>query len=448
MSFVTARISSVQDTEDGKSKVYIISCETQVPPITWNIRKRYSEFRELYTRVKKESKDLEMPPKQVRKLTEFELEQRKSGLNKFLVDVVQLLSSLSPPAYQAIWTFLELHKMQQDGEGAGWQSDSAGAGSGGGGGSQNNELLFDTPDRHKQLLANLDKGTITLEQYNILVESDRKAADAAMEFSGTTSRDDGHKDSESAAKRKKAKDKADMRHKADQKMQAMRSMLDSTRLELAAAKERNDLLTEDLRLKDIEVNEWQREIRRKDARIKVLSTELQDKAPIQLGAVLAEKTFNEAGNAQYVQYTLNVQKGDRTWAVNKRYKSFFRFYRQLRTDCPLECKGINFPWRKPYKLNGRAIESRTGRLERYLQVLLSRQSNISWTPTTILQQHIYEFLGVPEEWAGVCKGRVNTGGGDPQQDSDEDEGEDEDEGDSFAREDEDEFRRASNNPFA
>jgi hypothetical protein len=31
--------------------------------------------------------------------------------------------------------------------------------------------------RHKQLLANLDKGTITLEQYNILVESDRKAAE-------------------------------------------------------------------------------------------------------------------------------------------------------------------------------------------------------------------------------------------------------------------------------
>jgi hypothetical protein len=118
MPFVTARISSVQDTEDGKSKVYIISCANPRSTVNWNIRKRYSEFRELYTRVKKESRDLEMPPKltQVRKLTQFELEQRKSGLNKFLVDVVQLLSSLSPPAYQAIWTFLELHKMQQDGE--------------------------------------------------------------------------------------------------------------------------------------------------------------------------------------------------------------------------------------------------------------------------------------------------------------------------------------------
>jgi hypothetical protein len=452
-AFVRARISQVENTDDGKSKVYIISCETQVPPITWAIRKRYSEFRELYTRVKKEARDLEMPSKKMGKLTDFELEQRRAGLDKFLGDVVQLLSTLSPQAYQAIWTFLELHKMQQDGDAM--QREAGGGGSGPVNGAQNGDMFFDTPDRHKQLLANLDKGTITLEQYNILVESDRKAADASNEFSNANSRDDGQKDSDGAAKRKKQTEKADMKRKADQKMQAMKSMLDSTRLELAKAKEDNDSLRRDMSLKDQEMKEWEREIKRKDARIKVLSTELQDRAPIQLGDVLSEETVNEAGEdlTRFVQYTVHVQKGDRAWTVRKRYRSFFRFHRQLKKDCPVECRGVIFPWRKPFKLNGRAVESRMGRLERYLQVLLSRQSNNSWTATTILQQHIYEFLSVPEEWSQVLQGR-NTGAGGVgaagagnigaypvSEDEDEEE-------DPFRKEDEEEFRRQASNPFA
>ena len=110
MSVVSAHISDVVNTDSGKSKYYVIACETQVPPRVWTIRKRYSEFHELYTQVKKECREISLPPKLMRKPTELELEQRRSGLDRFLSDVVQLLSKLSAKAYQAIWEFLELNK--------------------------------------------------------------------------------------------------------------------------------------------------------------------------------------------------------------------------------------------------------------------------------------------------------------------------------------------------
>ncbi|CAK72766.1 unnamed protein product (macronuclear) [Paramecium tetraurelia] len=103
---------------------------------------------------------------------------------------------------------------------------------------------------------------------------------------------------------------------------------------------------------------------------------------------ITEHQTIKSNNQSFLQYTLVVQFDNETFVVQKRFKEFFEFCEQMKSQ--LETKNFPpFPQKTLIKLTNEEIEERKQELEIFMKLLLNdRQYHISL---------LFRFIGMPQQ---------------------------------------------------